>query len=197
MSIPRTRRDSGLLLSLPFRLPGWSWLPAHLAWEGTSPAPVLHALAAWVCMQPACREGLEPKGITLFIRPTCFIPSSPQLSVPAAYSPVHWWLRSSAQKAWHPASDLSWPPHPGSVEGREYGPHPELALLILFHRVWNVQAGRALGIRPAQPLVHRQETGPQGLPPLPSLAPPWADPGLELKAPEAHRAPSSSHLRWS
>lgn len=102
-----------------------------------------------------------------------------------------------AHKAWHPASDPSWPPRPGSVEGREYGLHPELALLILFHRVWNVQTGRALGVWPAQPLVHRQETGPQGLPSLSSLALPWADPGLEFKAPGAHRAPFSSHPRWS
>lgn len=32
---------------LPFQLPSWSWLPAHLAWEGTSPRPC-----------PACARGL-------------------------------------------------------------------------------------------------------------------------------------------
>lgn len=46
--------------------------------------------------------------------------------LPACQPPGGW--APGSHKAGHPASDPSQPPHPGSLEGRDYEPHPELAI---------------------------------------------------------------------
>lgn len=56
--------------------------------RGRLPTRVLHAPAAWVCVQPACRGRTGAKG-NLIVFPT-HMPGS----VPAACSPVLWWLGS-------------------------------------------------------------------------------------------------------
>lgn len=67
--------------------------PPGLGGDVSLPGSCMRPQLGSAC-SPHATEGLEPKGISLYSLPTCFIPSSPQPSEPAACLPAPWWLGS-------------------------------------------------------------------------------------------------------
>lgn len=143
----------------------WSWLPARSAWEGTSPHPCP------ACARGSGRHAARMPGRARSQRESHCV-SSPHVLFPPAHSlPSLLPARQSSggyapgsHKAWHPASDPSQPPHPGSLEGRDYRPHPELATTHLLSQGFGMsELEGPWEFSQPSPLVHGQGTGPQSL----------------------------------
>lgn len=175
---------------------GAGFLPTHLGRERL-PAPALHALVALVCVQPACREGWEPRELHCVSYPHALSPPTHSLPypLPARRSSGGW--APASHKAWHLANDPSWPPTQGLWRAEIMGPTQHWPLLILFPEVLECLSWKGPGSSASTAPWCTDRRRAQGLQSLPGLAVPWADTGLELGAPEAHRAPSGSHLRQS
>lgn len=193
VSVPRTGRDGGLSPALPSQLPGrWSlgaggWRPARSAREGTSPHPC-----------PACARGSGQHAARLPGRarsqreshcvsdPRAFFPPARSLPFLPPARRAAGGHAPGSHKAWHPASDPSQPPHPGSLEGRAYRPHPELAAPPLLSQGFGMSKLEGpWAISQPGPLVHRRETGPQNFHLFLGLATASVAPGPEPGPPKA------------
>lgn len=136
---------------------GAGFLPTPLG-RGRLPAPVLHAPAAWSACRPHAGEGSEPKGISLCFLPTCFIPSSPRLSIPKPARLSSGGCAPGSHKAWHPASD---PPLPCRVsEGQRLWAPPRTGRYSFSYRVLECRSWKGSGSSASPAPVHRQGTGP-------------------------------------
>lgn len=174
---------------------GAGLMPTHL---GRDVSPPLSCIRSWLwsLCSPHAGRAWSQRELHCVSYPHALFPPAHSLPYPLSAPRSSGGCTPASHNAWHIASDPSWPPHPGSLEGRDCGPHPELAVTHSLSR--GVGMSKLEGpweLSQPSPLVCRQETSPQGLRSLPGLAVPWADPGLELGAPEAHRTLPSSCLR--
>lgn len=144
---------------------GWSlgagtgFLPLSLGGDGSPPLP---------CMRPwlGLRAARMPGRAQSQRESHCV--SYPHVLFPPAHSlPFLLPARRSAagcapgsHKAWHPASDPSQPPRPGSLEGRDDGPHPELAATHLLSQGFGMSKLEGpWEFSQLIPWVHRRGTG--------------------------------------
>lgn len=131
--------------------------PPSLGGDVSPPGSCMRPRLGSAC-SPHAGDGLEPKGISLCFLLTCLVP----YPLPARPSSGGW--APGSHKAGHSASDPSQPPHPGSLEGRDYGLHPELAVTHSLSQSFGMfQLEGPWEFSQPNPLVHRQETAPQGL----------------------------------
>lgn len=143
---------------------GAGFLPAQPG-RGHHPAWVLHAPAAWVCMQPACRGGLGAKGNLIVFPPHMLYSLQPTAFRTRCLlaSPLVAELQPHTRPGTPPVTLLSLPTQ-GLWRAEIMGSTQNWPLLILFHRILECPRWRGPGSSASPiPWLHRQETGPQGL----------------------------------
>ena len=138
---------------------GAGFMPTHLG-RGRLPAPVLHALVAWVCVQPTCQEAWSQSELHCVSDPHALFPPAHSLLYPLpARRPVAAGLQPHTRPGTLPVTHPGLPT-PGLQRAEMMGPTQNWPLLILLHGVLKCPSWKGPGSSASQPHVHTQETGP-------------------------------------
>lgn len=102
--------------------------------SGDLPTPALHALQLGSACSPHAGRAQSQRESHCVSNAHALFPPAHSLPHPLPARRSSGGCAPGAHKAWHPASDPSWPPFPGSVEGRDYRPRPGLAVAHCLSR---------------------------------------------------------------